>query len=345
MRLSGAVQFGVVCFALTLGHSAAAAQSAGFAIDRYLRDSIKLDAGQISDIERGRAVSKLLPTESSRDVTVFGIIAVHTTRDAYVAHLEDARRMLALRSSRSGIINDPIAVADLENISVDEGEYRDLRDCKVDACNFKLPASTMQQFAQQVHWNSSAAKRDVDSLVRLDVRQFVSNYRTSGNAAMVRYDDTRGTRASDAFSELLGQSPYLRDYATEFHDYLTAYPSRQPANTRDVIFWSEDRIPHLRPTFTLTHMVIYTPPSGTPLVARKQIYASHYFEGAFELLAAFDVPSASGVPAIYLVSVRRYRFDNLPSGGLLNIGGRARGALVNIVRSDLEKERDAIEGR
>jgi hypothetical protein len=299
----------------------------------------------MADVDRGRAVSKLLPTDLSRDVTVFGIITVHTTRDAYAAHLQDTRGVLALRSSRFGILNDPIAAADIENISVDEGEYRDLRDCKVDECNFKLPASTMQQFAQQVHWNGPGAKREVDSLVRLDVRRFVSNYRRLGDSAMVRYDDTRGAQASDVFSALLGQSPYLRDYATELADYLTAYPSRRPTGTRDVIYWSEDRIPRLRPTFTLTHMVVYTSPSGTPVVARKQIYASHYFEGAFELLGAFDAPSASGSPTMYLVSVRRYRFDNLPNGGILNIGGRARAALVDIVRSDLEKERDAIEGR
>lgn len=45
------------------------------------------------------------------------------------------------------------------------------------------------------------------------------------------------------------------------------------------------------------------------------------------------------------MSVRRYRFDNLPRGGFLNIRGRARDALAELVRSDLEKERDAIEGR
>ena len=345
MRRSRGLRLGMF-IALAAGQSAAVrAQSGGFAIDRYLRDSIKLDAGQMTDIGRGRAVSKLLPTGSSRDVTVFGIIAVNTTRDAYVAYLEDARRLIALRSPQFGIINDPIAAADVENIAVDDGEYRDLRDCKKDDCNFKLPESTMRQFAEQVHWNSSSAKREVDSLVRANVQRFVADYRTVGNAAMVRYDDTRGTQASDAFSTLLGQSSYLRDYATALREYLVAYPSRKPADAHDVIYWSQDKIRRLRPTFTLTHMVVYTPPSGTPLIARKQIYASHYFEGAFELLAAFDASSATGQAGMYLVSVRRYRFDNLPSGGFFNIRGRARNALADLVRSDLEKERDALEHR
>jgi hypothetical protein len=75
-------------------------------------------SGQMADVGRGRAVSKLLPTESSRDVTVFGIIAANTTRDAYGAHLDDARRLVALRSTQFGIINDPIAAGDVENIAV-----------------------------------------------------------------------------------------------------------------------------------------------------------------------------------------------------------------------------------
>lgn len=333
----------VTCIALAARAGSVFAQNPALSLDRYLRSSIGLDAGQIADAQRGRAVSKILATENSRDITVFGIIAVRATRDAYVARFDDVSRVVALRSQRFGIIGDPATPADFQGVAVDESEYRDLRDCKVNDCNFKLPASTMRQFAQDVDWNGRNAKAQVDSLVRVDLQQLVTNYRATGNAAMLRYDDSRGILASDAFEALLTQSPYLRDYATELRDYLTTYPSHRPAGTRDVLYWSENRIPRLRPTFTLNHMVAYTPPSGTPLVARKQIYANHYFEGAFELLAVFDAPSVGGNPGIYLVSVRRYRFDNLPSGGFLNIRGRVRDKLADLMRSDLEQERKAVE--
>ena len=54
------------------------------------------------------------------------------------------------------------------------------------------------------------------------------------------------------------------------------------------------------------------------------------------LLSAIDSPSLSGV---YVVSVRRYRFDNLP-GGILNIRGRVSEALTNAMKADLERERN-----
>jgi hypothetical protein len=90
----------------------------------------------------------------------------------------------------------------------------------------------------------------------------------------------------------------------------------------------------------LDHVVVYPAPSGTTLIARKQVYASHYFDGAFELLAVASASSEAGTAAIYLVTVRRYRFDNLP-GGVLNVRGRVRDGLVDATRSSLQRERSA----
>lgn len=57
------------------------------------------------------------------------------------------------------------------------------------------------------------------------------------------------------------------------------------------MYWSEDKIPRLRPTFTLTHIVVYTPPSGTPLVARKQIYASQTLATTSRVYSSSSPPS------------------------------------------------------
>lgn len=323
------------------GHSIpSGAQVDAATLDKYLSTTIKLDAGQLADAQRGRAVSKILPTDIARDITVFGMVGVHATRASFAEHLADAEKLVALRSKHYGMVGDPVAPSDLRSITVRESEYADLRTCKVNDCHFKLPASTMQQFAQDVEWGSASAHAQVDSLVRADLEKFIGDYRARGNAAMVRYDDTRSTQSSDAFASLLAQSQYMREYALALRDYLIDYPSRKPEGARDNLYWSDDDIPRLRSTFTVTHMVTYVPRSGPPMVARKQIYADHYFEGAFELLTAPDAP----VPGmLYLISVRRYRFDDLPSGGLLNIRGRVRDQLGALVRTELDAEKRAIE--
>ncbi|MEO7103390.1 MAG: hypothetical protein ABI311_08370, partial [Gemmatimonadaceae bacterium] len=215
--------------------------------------------------------------------------------------------------------------------------------CSFNDCSFKLPLTAMQQFAQSVDWGNDNAKTQVDSIMLSNMQTLVTEYRARGDAAMPRYDDTRGVRASDAFAALLSQSQFLRQYAPGLYGYLLNYPSNKLDGATDVMYWAADKIPHLRSTFTINQMIVYTPPSGVALVARKQIFADHYFEAAFEVSAVFDAPDLVGGPGIYVVSVRRYRFDSLP-GGILNIRGRARGQLQKLMQSDLDRERQQVEG-
>ena len=322
----------------------AAAQRAEPPIEQYLRDSIGITSKELADVQRRVVLTKILPTQNPRDVTVFGMVQIATTRAAFVPRMMDAARVIALRSPTYAIFDDPPAPANVQRVAVDPSEYRNLRNCRLEHCDFKLPAATMHDFATRVDWASDSAKAQVDSIARADVLRFVTDYGTAGNAAMIQYDDNHAVKSSDAFLALLDQSGYLRDFVPDLRDYLESFPAHRPEGARDVLFWEEDRLPHLRPTLTVSHMVLYTTPSGTPLVAVKQIYADHYFEGALELVAAFDAPPTAAGPAMYLITVRRYRFDALPSGGFLNLRGRVRGRLADAVRGDLARERQDVEG-
>jgi hypothetical protein len=318
------------------------AQQASPRLDQYLRRTIGLDSGQIAAAQHGQAVVKLLKSENARDIAIFGMIAIRVPREAYLPRVLDAARLIGTRASRFGIVDDPASTLDVANVTVDRSEYRELRRCQRGSCNFKLPASAMETFAREVDWTASDAKVQVEARVRSALLQLIAAYRARGDGAMVTYDDVGGVHSSDVFASLLAQSPELYDYAPELHHHLTAYPSNGAPHARDVLYWSEDRMEHLRPTLTLNHLVAYTPTSGATIIARKQIYASHYLEGAFELLAVVDAPASDNGAGVYLLTVRRYRFDNLP-GGLLNVRGRVRDAFLNQTRSDLERARTASE--
>jgi len=95
-------------------------------------------------------------------------------------------------------------------------------------------------------------------------------------------------------------------------------------------------LPRLRPILSVTHLLVYTPPElpGMTLAAAKQLYANHYFETAIDLTSAVDRGQGE---SIYVVVLRRYRFDNLP-GGILNIRGRAIGALRDQLAADLRRQ-------
>ena len=121
-------------------------------------------------------------------------------------------------------------------------------------------------------------------------------------------------------------------------DYLASYPrgSLPLPGAAEILFWSEDALPRLRPILSVTHLVVYTPAElpGITLMAAKQIYADHYFETAFDLTCTVDRS-----PGTYILVLRRYRFDNLP-GGILNIRGRAIGALRDQLATDLRRKQE-----
>lgn len=322
---------------------AAGAQSAApITLNDYLRTTVGLNAREVTDARNGRVAVKLLHTDLGRDVTVFGMVGIHVTREAYLAQIRDMRALISTRARTFGIIGDPVQPAEMQARFFDGSEWRGLKDCKVGDCSFKLPESLMQQFSQTVNWDGPNARQQVDSIMSGGMADLVTAYRARGDAAMVRYDDTNRVPAADAFAALLNQSQFLRDYAPAFRDYLLTYPAGRPDSVVDAVYWSVERIPHLRSTFALNQMLVYTPPSGPPLIARKQIFADHYFEASLELSAVFDAPDLAGGPGVYIVRVRRYRFDSLPRG-IFNIRGRARGAVKRLMKSDLEGERKSIE--
>lgn len=313
------------------------------ALETYLR-GIGLGPRQLSEAARGQAVVERLSTESDRDVAVFGMIGVRAPRDTVLAHVLDLERFLATKGRRLHVFGDPPTRSDVSEVTFAESEYRDLEKCHPGACGFKLPAAAMEGF-RNIDWTSPDAKAQVDQRLRDGFMDLVTDYRKLGNHGTLLYDDVHGVRSGDVFLDLVAQGPELYEYAPELERYLKTYPEGRPEGARDFLFWSEDRLPRLRPTLTVNHMVVYVPatsPSSTAFVATKQIYASHYYEGAFELLALVEAPGSDGGRITYLVTVRRFRFDLLPRG-ILNIRGRVRSKLQNALRSTLEQYRSVVE--
>jgi hypothetical protein len=323
--------------------TAVRAQGASSSLDQFLQ-RMGIDARQRAIAARGRAVTKLLPAKDNRDVTVVGLIGVDVPRDTIIARAADIGRSLAARGNRFRVFGNPPSAADVRDVAFDEDEYRGLRNCKSGDCDFKLPAADMAGFVQQVDWSSRGAKAQADERLRAMMLRLATDYVAHGNAAMPVYEDQRGLKSGDAFDTMLEQITELYPDAPELKRYLTTYPAGRPDGARDFVYWSEERLPHLRPVLTLDHVVVYKPAraDAAAVVARKQIYANHYFEGALELLAIVDGDGGAEEPAAYMLTLRRFRFDNLP-GGLLNIRGRVRRGLADAARVDLERQRALMQ--
>jgi hypothetical protein len=313
---------------------------------QFLRQGIGFDSSQLVTMEGGKAVVKVLDTPVKRDVAIFGIISLDVPREAYVGWVRDFPTSLRTPTrKRFGIFSDPGILADVQDVAIDVEDVRDLKDCHPGKCDWKLPATEMQRIRKEIDWSAADPRAQVTTYAQRRMVQYVTDYRARGDSALVVYDDVGHVRASDAFAALLAQSPYVYEYVAPLHRHLASYPHDPLDGVSDVLFWSEDALPGLKPILSITHVSLYTPPdsSGMSVVASKQIYADHYFEAALELLAVVDRPTASATQGSYLILVRRFRFDDLPSGGLINIRGKVVGKLRDKTRADLEREKATSE--
>ena len=316
------------------------------ALVKFLRESIVLTADQLAAATRGETVVKVLDTRERRDIAVFGITTIAVSREAYVARVRDARNWLRTPTrSRFGIFSTPATPADVQAFTVGQRDADEMKDCKPGDCVVKLPATDMRRIHAAIDWSA----RDVPGLVsaygRRRLLEYIADYRARGDSAMAIYDDRGNVHASDAFAALLAESPYVYQTVPSLQRYLASYPRATLADASEILFWSEDVLPHLRPILSVTHQVVFTPPElpGMTLIAAKQIYADHYFEAAVDLTCIVDGVGREGRPASYLLIFRRYRFDNMP-GGLLNIRGKAVGALRDQMLADLEREKTSAAG-
>jgi len=311
---------------------------------RFLRQSIGLDTAQVAAVERGAAVVKVLDTKNQRDVAVFGIVTIDVPRATYIGHLQDFPSSLRTPTrARFGIFSDPANAEDVRGLVLDRDDVSELKDCHPNDCKIKLAATEMKRLREEIDWSGADPVAQVNAYARQRLLEYVTAYRARGDTAMVVYDNRGNVRASSAFAALLSESPYVYEYIPSFHNYLATYPRGRLDGLREVLFWSEDRLPRLKPILSVTHLAVYAPPElpMMTLVAGKLIYANHYFEAGLDLTTVVDRPTGAN-PGIFLMLLRRSRFDDLPTG-LFNIRGKVIGKLRDQMRADLDREKAAAE--
>ncbi len=315
---------------------------------RFLERYVKLTPSEIEQARTGTVVTKVLESTDPDEVALFGIVAIDAARTDVVQRVRDLPAFLRTPGRTGfGLFGMPATLADVQSFSVDPSDLDAIRKCKPGSCDVKMPAASFDEFGRAVNWSASSSADQVNALVRQRMVGYVERYRKGGTAAMVEYADGKtARRASDIYASLLAESPYLFEYLPAFHQYLRSYPATPLADVTDAVFWTTDRMPSLRPILGISHVSIYTP-AGAPmaLVSVKQLYASHYFVGAFALTTILDRTDAPGGRGVYYMTVQRLRFDHLPSGGLLNIRGRVIGRMHDALSVELAQRKASLERR
>ena len=301
----------------------------------YLDKYVHLTPREVDAIGHGEVIAKTIETNDRREIAAFGVTRIAAAPAPY---LDGVRKLTWLR--KSGVIaaaarfSVPPHLSDVADLVVDAQDIAALRSCRVGDCDVRLSAAAIRRFQNAVDWRSPDAGSRAASAFKEVLVQHVSAYLQGGDPALPDFhDQDHPVRPADEVREILAHSPYLREFAPELHDHLRAFPSSGLAGGDNVLYWSKERL-GVKPIISATHITILERPSevGPTLIASKQIYASHYFDGSLGLSAIFDVSTANG-HAFYLAYMNRTRTRSLDSA----FRSLARGSVKRRARDGVER--------
>lgn len=314
---------------LLTGASSASLRQAALpsALDTYLTNDVRLTASERNMLLSGDPVTRLLDSDPSKEVAVFGAVWINASPSIYVQQVQDIERFergSAIRVTKR--ISDPPNADDFAALELPDDDLDDLRDCRVGDCGLKLGTNALQTLRSQVDWNKPSAKSDANAIFRRLALEYVTGYRQGGNAELAVYrDKDRPTFVANEFRSMIERLPPLAAYLPDVKRYLLEYPRATLPDSTDFLYWQDARF-GLKPTIRISHLVIQQRPERT-VVASKMLYASHYFWTALELRVLLPDPARG--PGFWFITVNRSRSDGL-SGF---VGRIVRGRVGNEVES------------
>jgi hypothetical protein len=324
-----------------------AAQGMPQSLAHFLQQTILLSQDELRGASSGNPVVKALETSDRLEIAVFGIVSIDVPRSFQVQRAVDFPSSLRDPSRlRFAVFSDPVAASDVINFSLPHADVQDLARCRPGACRLKLSSEAVAELRAAIDPASPSADSVASAYFGRRMMDYVTAYRARGNGALIVYNDYPArVAAANVFDAMLSHSPYMYQYAPSLERYLENYPKDRPMDVSEALFWSEDDLPGLRPTLTLTHEVVYAPSElpGSTLIALKLLYADHFLDGALDLTAVVD-QAGSGVAdprGIYLVVLRRLHFDDL--SGPFNVRGRVIGELRNRTKELLRDAKTSSE--
>jgi hypothetical protein len=311
--------------------------------DKFFHEFIGLNDDQIREIREGKAMAKILDSPSADQVFVFGAVYINSTPELYLKFASDIDALRKLPSYLAiRKFSDPPQLSDLTDFTMDEQDFKQLKNCKPSHCEVQLPAESMEEFQRSVNWSALDANDQANRLARQMALQALLNYEQGGNAALGTYrDKNHPAVVAETFASLLNRSKALPVYLPELREYLLNYPKADSANIQSEFYWEKVNF-GLKPTLRMVQAIVYqgkSPERPAYAVAVKQLYASHYFESALDLTVCIKDDEHPAHPGFYLITMKGSQ-----QAGLTGLkGGIVRKVAVDKTRSSLEKALTSIK--
>ncbi len=253
----------------------------------FFKNTVGLTAAQISSIQSGKAVVKVMQSRTPEEIFLFGAVFIQAAPESFLKlsrDLNEARKAPEILAIES--FHNPPQLSDLRGFGLDPGEIQDLKNCKPGDCEIQIPADSMVALQHSINWSAPNANEQVNQLVRNSVLGHLLAYQRGGDPILGTYNDKPvPTEVSKEFERLLSFSKELPEYLPEFYRYLLDYPKGKPANVEDRFYWAKVKF-GLKPTLRVVQVVTFSGDASDGIayaIAEKQLYSSHYFKAALDL--------------------------------------------------------------
>lgn len=312
-------------------------------LEPYLAKYVKLDPKARAQLLAGAPVTKLLDSDPSKEVVVFGAVWIDAPIARYLAAVRDIERFESGGNFRiTKRIGSPPAIADFARLHLPDEDAKDLRSCKVSDCEVKLAQSNIERIQREVDWSNPDARERLDRIARETAMEFVTAYLQGGNQQLAVYRDAdRPTFVAQEFAEMIDRLPSIGEFLPQVRRYLLDFPRATLPGSESFLYWQEATF-GLKPTIRINHVVMVEEPGGA-IIASKMLYASHYFWTALELRVLMRDPARG--QGFWFVTESRSRSDGLSGFTGHVIRGKVRGEAEKGTEAVLQVTRQKLQAK
>ena len=313
----------------------AMAQTSSGEFQKALAQKAAFAETDFAALEVNQPVVRSIPTSDKAEIAVSGLVHIRAAADEFLRSYRDTM----VRKSNTAILeigafgSQPV-LSDLETLTLEPRDIEDLKECVVGECQLKLSAAMIERFRKEIDWSAADYTARVTSLFRQMLFDYVKDYHTRGEAALIEYNDKRDQVSLADEQRALNAAPsYVNEFIKDSNAGLQLL--------EDTLVWSKIKF-GLKPVIAINHILIYRRNSDVGpqvLIASKQIYANHYFNASLALTAFVRLPEGA-----YLVYENRSRADGLegPFGKIKR--GVVEKKAVEGLRAILEQSKASLEG-
>jgi hypothetical protein len=317
------------------------------ALRDFLQKTIRLSDEELHSIGAGRALAKVLKTESKEEVAIFGIVKIQVPQEFFI---EKVRNIIEFERGSNvhsaGLFHSPPLLSDVATLRMDDQDLKEIPKCKPGDCGIKLSDRAMQHLQKEIDWTSPQANIQAQSVIRKIFVDYVTAYQNIGDEALsVYYDKDKPQAIREGLHKLLQHSTGFFQYDPQLANYLEKYPHEKPRDTEDIFYWQKVEF-GLKPVVRASHMVIHRISNENQItysIASKMLFATHYFRAALELKSIVPDFTTEGGESMYLVVLNRSFVDGLTGLRGWLIGGRVKGGSRESVARYLTGAKQKLE--